>query len=67
MLLLKQFVICHAVAREQWAEVLSADAFGAFEEAGLMEQGLEHVVPVGRRFRHTVLVRRSLRLYLEHS
>lgn len=39
----------------KWAEVLSADAFGAFEEAGLYEHGLDHVLPVGRRFRSTVL------------
>jgi oligopeptidase A len=39
----------------KWAEVLSADAFGAFEEAGLYEHGLDHVLPVGRRFRKTVL------------
>jgi len=37
----------------KWAEVLSADAFAAFEEAGLED---EHaVVEVGRRFRGTVL------------
>lgn len=39
----------------KWAEVLSADAFAAFEEAGLHEHGLEHVLPVGKRFRQTVL------------
>ncbi|WP_448560734.1 M3 family metallopeptidase [Trichothermofontia sp.] len=37
----------------KWAEVLSADAFAAFEEAGLEdEQAIAHV---GRRFRDTVL------------
>jgi oligopeptidase A len=48
----------------KWAEVLSADAFGAFEEAGLSDtddaaniadgQGIEGI---GRRFRDTVLAR----------
>ncbi|HSP80904.1 MAG TPA: M3 family metallopeptidase, partial [Myxococcaceae bacterium] len=37
----------------KWAEVLSADAFGAFEEAGLSDA--EAVVRTGRRFRDTVL------------
>lgn len=37
----------------KWAEVLSADAFGAFEEAGLDDA--EAVRRVGRRFRDTVL------------
>lgn len=37
----------------KWAEVLSADAFAAFEEAGL-EDG-RAVAEVGRRFRQTVL------------
>jgi oligopeptidase A len=37
----------------KWAEVLSADAFGAFEEAGLEEP--EKLRAVGRRFRDTVL------------
>ncbi|MEO0768607.1 MAG: M3 family metallopeptidase [Cyanobacteria bacterium J06649_4] len=36
-----------------WAEVLSADAFSAFEEAGL--DNPEEVVTIGRRFRNTVL------------
>ena len=37
----------------KWAEVLSADAFGAFEDAGLDD---EHAVAgIGRRFRDTVL------------
>ena len=37
----------------KWAEVLSADAFGAFEEAGLDNDAA--VREVGRRFRDTVL------------
>lgn len=37
----------------KWAEVLSADAFAAFEEAGLEDEGA--IAQVGQRFRHTVL------------
>lgn len=37
----------------KWAEVLSADAFGAFEEAGLDNE--EEVRAIGNRFRDTVL------------
>lgn len=37
----------------KWAEVLSADAFSAFEEAGLEDDG--KIVDTGRRFRDTVL------------
>ncbi len=37
----------------KWAEVLSADAFGAFEDAGL--DNVEAVQKTGRRFRDTVL------------
>ena len=37
----------------KWAEVLSADAFSAFEEAGLDDEGA--VAETGRRFRDTVL------------
>lgn len=37
----------------KWAEVLSADAFSAFEEVGLEQE--EEVVATGRRFRDTVL------------
>ncbi|KAL7547939.1 hypothetical protein ACHAWF_011203 [Thalassiosira exigua] len=37
----------------KWAEVMSADAFGAFEEVGLDNE--EGVKEVGRRFRETVL------------
>ncbi|HEY9736906.1 MAG TPA: M3 family metallopeptidase, partial [Trichocoleus sp.] len=36
-----------------WAEVLSADAFSAFEEAGLENDGA--IAEIGRRFRDTVL------------
>merc|ERR1712151_1205005 len=36
-----------------WAEVLSADAFAAFEDAGLDDD--EAIAVVGRRFRETVL------------
>jgi oligopeptidase A len=37
----------------KWSEVLSADAFGAFEEAGLTNEA--EVRRLGRRFRDTVL------------
>ena len=37
----------------KWAEVLSADAFAAFEEAGLEDQ--DAVATMGRKFRETVL------------
>jgi oligopeptidase A len=37
----------------KWAEVLSADAFAAFEEAGLEREGA--VAETGRRFRDTIL------------
>ena len=37
----------------KWAEVLSADAFGAFEEAGLDDE--DQVCTMGRRFRATIL------------
>jgi len=37
----------------KWAEVLSADAFAAFEEAGLEDEGA--IAQTGRRFRDTVL------------
>ena len=37
----------------KWAEVLSADAFGAFEEAGLDDETA--VTETGQRFRDTVL------------
>jgi oligopeptidase A len=37
----------------KWAEVLSADAFAAFEEAGLEDAAAQ--VETGRRFRETVL------------
>jgi len=37
----------------KWAEVLSADAFAAFEEAGLDDP--QAVAETGRRYRHTIL------------
>ena len=37
----------------KWAEIMSADAFGAFEEAGL--NNVSEVSKVGTRFRDTVL------------
>src|SRR5690606_35247743 len=37
----------------KWAEVLSADAFAAFEEAGLENE--QALIATGRRFRDTVL------------
>ncbi|MDA0282230.1 MAG: M3 family metallopeptidase [Planctomycetota bacterium] len=37
----------------KWAEVLSADAFSAFEDAGLDDE--DAVAEVGRRFRNTIL------------
>lgn len=37
----------------KWAEVMSADAFGAFEDVGLDNE--EEVAKVGRKFRETVL------------
>jgi oligopeptidase A len=37
----------------KWAEVLSADAFSAFEEAGLENE--QAIARIGRRFRDTVL------------
>ena len=37
----------------KWAEVLSADAFAAFEEAGLENAAV--LAATGRRFRDTVL------------
>ena len=37
----------------KWAEVLSADAFAAFEEAGLDDEVA--IAKTGRRFRETVL------------
>jgi len=37
----------------KWAEVMSADAFGAFEDVGLENE--EEVKAIGRKFRETVL------------
>ncbi len=39
----------------KWAEVLSADAFSAFEEAGLDNE--QAVAQTGHRFRETILAR----------
>lgn len=47
----------------KWAEVLAADAFSAFEEAGLDQD--EAVQTVGRRFRDTVLAQGGSRHPLE--
>jgi oligopeptidase A len=47
----------------KWAEVLSADAFAAFEEAGLDEANA--VATTGRRFRDTVLALGGARHPLE--
>jgi len=37
----------------KWAEVMSADAFGVFEEAGLENE--EKLKEIGLRFRNTIL------------
>ena len=47
----------------KWAEVLSADAFGAFEEAGVDNEPA--VQRVGRRFRDTVLAQGGSRHPME--
>ena len=47
----------------KWAEVLSADAFGAFEEAGLDDEAA--VAEIGRRFRETVLAQGGSRHPME--
>lgn len=47
----------------KWAEVLSADAFSAFEEAGLDNEA--RIQTVGRRFRDTVLALGGSRPALE--
>ena len=51
----------------KWAEVLSADAFSAFEEAGLDNE--QAVAKVGRKFRDTILAqggsRHPMELYKE--
>ena len=51
----------------KWAEVLSADAFAAFEEAGLDDEAA--VAATGRRFRETVLAqggsRHPMEIYVE--
>lgn len=47
----------------QWAEVLSADAFAAFEEAGLDDD--KTVASVGQKFRDTVLAMGGARAPLD--
>lgn len=47
----------------KWAEVLSADAFGAFEEAGLENSAA--IREIGRRFRDTILAQGGSRHPLE--
>jgi len=47
----------------KWAEVLSADAFGAFEEAGLDDEAA--VANTGRRFRDTILAQGGSRHPME--
>ena len=44
---------CAGYYSYKWAEVLSADAFSAFEDAGLDDE--QAVATTGRRFRDTVL------------
>jgi len=44
---------CSSIDSYKWAEILSCDAFGAFEEAAA--EGPAAVQHVGRRFRETVL------------
>ena len=47
----------------KWAEVLSADAFGAFEDAGLDDESA--VANTGRRFRDTILAQGGSRHPME--
>jgi oligopeptidase A len=47
----------------KWAEVLSADAFSAFEEAGLDNE--QAIARIGRRFRDTVLAQGGSRHPME--
>jgi oligopeptidase A len=47
----------------KWAEVLSADAFSAFEEAGLDNEPA--LARIGRRFRDTVLAQGGSRHPME--
>ena len=47
----------------KWAEVLSADAFSAFEEAGLENE--QAIARIGRRFRDTVLAQGGSRHPME--
>ena len=48
-----QFIVPAGYYSYKWAEVMSADAFGAFEDAGLDDEVA--VQATGRRFRDTVL------------
>uniref|UniRef100_K3WHH8 oligopeptidase A n=1 Tax=Globisporangium ultimum (strain ATCC 200006 / CBS 805.95 / DAOM BR144) TaxID=431595 RepID=K3WHH8_GLOUD len=41
----------------KWAEILSCDAYGAFEEAAASREGPAAVASVGRKFRDTILAR----------
>jgi len=41
----------------KWAEILSCDAYGAFEEAGARSDDPAAVARVGRKFRDTILAR----------
>ena len=45
--------VTDSIFNNRYAEILSADAFGAFEEAGLEND--TKIREVGRRFRDTVL------------
>ena len=47
----------------KWAEVLSADAFGAFEDAGLDDE--DAMARTGRRFRDTILAQGGSRHPME--
>ncbi|MCP4005141.1 MAG: M3 family metallopeptidase [bacterium] len=51
----------------KWAEVLSADAFSAFEEAGLQDDAA--IAEIGARYRETVLAlggsRRAMEVFIE--
>ena len=60
--LLSNRPLCH-VLPAQWAEVLSADAFAAFEEAGLDDD--KTVASVGQKFRDTVLAMGGARAPLD--
>lgn len=53
MMILIHLDCCAGYFSYKWAEVLSADAFGAFEEVGLEDE--DAVVAMGQKFRDTVL------------